>query len=404
MANADPVKRMGECSACGACAAVCPKYAISMQEDADGYIYPAVDAALCVHCGLCAKVCDRVRNVPGNMPLKAYAAAGKDASLVGRSASGGVFASLARAHMEDGGMAAGAVMNMDGGVQVYHILSGDGAFLSAMQGSKYVQSDAWRCYAAVKEALSGGNAVLFSGTPCQVAAIKEVTGNPENLITMDIVCHGVPPVRMLGEYIRILERRFLGSIVQFFFRDKGCERNFCARIDVQRAGKRKSYYLNSSLLSYYKYFLSGVIYRESCYACPYANLRRVSDLTIGDYWGIAERHSADFAAGKMEKRKDWSFVLVNTDKGRAFLEKHAENMTLFPTQEAWIAQENAQLNRPSVRPAERQPILELWRKGGWRAIEADFIRKNGGAIRYSLRMIKKLHANRQQHRSFEHKA
>ena len=375
------------CSACGACVAICPMQAVSMAADDTGCLYPVIDPERCIHCGACHRVCDYGKTEMAQ-PMEAYAAVGKDAKLVPASASGGVFASLAKSVLADGGMVAGAVMDLEDGVTVRHILTDDPAQLSRLQGSKYVQSEAWHCYEEIRTALKQGKTVLFSGTPCQVAAVKELTGDPDRLITIDLICHGVPPKQMLAEFLEILSRRLGGRIRGFSFRDKSCGKAFCARIDTVRG----IHYLQSRFLSFYKLFLSGAIYRENCYSCPYARMERVSDLTMGDYWGIEEAHAAELQSGEMERRGDWSCLLVNTPKGRQFLDAH-NGMTLIPTEFAWIARKNRQLNAPMEKPAQREKILAAYRRGGYREVEKQYIQSNGGLLRFRWQMLKSLRRN-----------
>lgn len=373
-----------KCAGCGACMTVCPVQAISMETDAYGHLFPRIRENTCIQCGKCMAVCDFSKPAETGKPIKAYAASGKDDRLVKNSASGGVFATLANAACADGICIAGAVMDIaDGQADVYHLLSNKKEDLQRMQGSKYVQSDAWRCYDAVIRSIKSGERVLFSGTPCQVAAIKALTGDPQNLITVDLVCHGVPSQRMLNDYLRILKKRFGGTVQQFSFRDKSCGKNFCARIDI---AKKKNIWLRSHYLSFYRYFLEGETYRESCYACPYATMGRTADITIGDYWGVEQFH--DVPSGKA-----WSCVLVNTEKGNAFLETYGAGMTLIPTEAEWIARNNKQLTAPSVKGKNRERILKKYTQGGYAAVEKDFVAYNGGKIRFFWRSLKNRHIN-----------
>ena len=155
-------------------------------------------------------------------------------------------------------------------------------------------------------------------------------------------------------------------------------------------GKR---YLQSRFLSFYQYFLNGSIFRENCYSCPYAGLERISDLTVGDYWGIEEAHASQFESGEMERRSDWSCLLVNTEKGRGFLEAHGAGLTLVPSEAQWIARKNRQLNAPMEKPARREKILAAYGRGGYREVEKDYIKANGGTARFHWQMLKNLRRN-----------
>ncbi len=378
-----------KCSGCGACAAICAQNAITMQEDQTGCKYPSVDETLCLQCGRCMKVCSYREAPDVQMPLAAYAACGRDCEQVRHSASGGIFAALAQSWIQKGGAAAGAVMDIDRHVKVYHVLSDRPEDIRRMQGSKYAQSDAWRCYRDVTAALKAGKQVLFSGTPCQVAAVRALTGNPDNLTTIDLICHGVPPVRMLDEYLHLLEKRFGGKITDFSFRDKKAGRDYCARFVLRRGRTERALYLSSSMLSYYKHFLQGMNCRENCYTCPYAKLERNSDVTIGDYWGVEKQHQLDFQSGKMPNRKDWSCVLVNTEKGERLMEKHAGMIERYRSSAEAIAQENHQLCHPTKRPEQRDELLNLYCSGGYAALEKQFLHSVGG-LRYYFRLLKQL--------------
>jgi len=379
-----------DCSGCGACAAACPKQAITMQPDQQGCLYPVISQESCIQCGKCLQVCG-YKAGEGTVSLCAYGAVGKTEDIVSNSASGGVFATLAASCMEQGGMAAGAVMDLEqNSVAVYHILSGDMEDISRMQGSKYVQSQAFCCYKDVQKTLRTGKKVFFSGTPCQVSAIKKLTGDPENLITADLICHGIPPAEMLGGFIKVLGKRFRGEVKGLCFRDKTSPKSFTARIQIQKGRKTKIYRLRPQYLSFYQHFLEASTYRETCYQCPYACMKRVSDLTLGDYWGVEKYHAEDMKSGTIPDRRDWSCVLVNTEKGRAFLETCGKDLLLFPTKAEWVAQTNRQLREPSTKGQQRDQILQAYTQGGYAAVERQFIRDKGGALRFYRRMYRSM--------------
>lgn len=383
--------RKASCAGCGLCAAVCPKQAISMEPDEEGFLYPVIDYKKCIGCGRCLQCCS-FEKPDTAAPQAAYAAFGCPESLVKDSASGGVFATLAHACVAGGGMVAGAVMD-EKTLRVRHILSDTQADIARMQGSKYVQSEAYTCYEAVSQALKSGKTVLFSGTPCQVAAVKKLTGDPENLVTMDLVCHGVPSGQMLQQFAQLLSKRLGGRITGIRFRDKSCPKPFTAAIYTCKRGKEKIHRLRSHYLSFYQYFLAGYIYRHSCYSCPYAGQSRISDLTVGDYWGIEKHHGKDVESGRMPERKDWSCVLVNTQKGAAFLQQQGSQLALFDTQLPWIAEENAQLRQPSQITPQRETLMTLYRQKGYAGVEKDFIRNAGGRLRFYRRMVRDLRSH-----------
>ncbi len=380
------VPEASACSGCGACMTVCPKAAISMQEAADGCKYPVIDPSLCVGCQKCLKICAYRQEQGSQLPQAAYAAVGKDDELVENSASGGVFASLALSWIRSGGLVAGAVMDLTDGVQVYHVLSDCEADIRRMQGSKYVQSDAWRCYAQILEATKEGRQVLFSGTPCQVAAVKKLTGNPDNLTTIDLICHGVPPVKMLNEYVQLLEKRFNGKVESFRFRDKSQKKNFTAGLDVRYGKMMRRFYLRSHDLSFYKHFLESANYRENCYNCPFARLERGADLTIGDYWGIEKQHADDFETGRMPKTDAWSSILVNTEKGSRLLNEHAREILLYASNPEWVAAENHQLQYPTPVPEGRSMLFRIYEQEGYKGVEKAFVKTRGGWLKYHLRL------------------
>lgn len=372
------------CTGCGACSVACPVQAIAMETDAQGFIRPVIDTGRCILCGKCAAVCPMEHPTESSAPKAAYAAVGKERGLVKNSASGGVFASMARKVVAQGGMAAGAVMTVaDDGVDVFHLASDAEADIASMQGSKYTQSRAWESYDRVLLALREGKTVLFSGTPCQVAAIKSLSGNPEHLITVDLICHGVPSCAMLRDYLKLLGKRFRTKVKAVCFRDKSVSRDFTARIETDR----KNFRLKSSLMSYYALFLKGEIYRSSCYGCPYACPDRVSDITIGDYWGIGEHHP-ELASGE----KHWSCVLVNSAKGQQWLEHCKGELELFPSELTWISSRNHQLNHPSQLPDSRNSWLSSYEQEGYKGVERKFIRENGGYLKYFRNLYK---SNRQ---------
>lgn len=198
-----------DCCGCGTCSIVCPKHAIKMVENQRGFLYPKVDESTCISCGACHKVCAFQNIQETNVPQKVYAIARKNRELLKKSASGGVFAGFAEAVIQHGGVVYGAALLQKQGTLVpCHIAATSQEELERLYGSKYVQSSLNDSFRLVKQQLDAGRYVLFSGTPCQIAALRAyLCRNYENLLTMDIVCHGVPSAKMFQDYIQLLSKQ-----------------------------------------------------------------------------------------------------------------------------------------------------------------------------------------------------
>lgn len=272
------------CCGCRACANICPRDAISMKSDELGFFYPEVNAEVCVDCGMCLSVCDFKKSKKnGSIPLVAYAAIHKERTVLKGSSSGGVFSALADYILAKGGAVCGCLF--DKTLRPIHICTEKEQDVVRMRRSKYIQSDVGLIYRDVVERLRNGQMVLFTGTPCQIAALYEVLGlkNHENLITVDLICHGVPSELMFQKFLEYLERKHHTKIVDFNFRSKkyGWQRWSTSYTDVngneKNLGKINEFYVPA--------FTGGNIMRPSCFSCKYACPERVGDITVGDFWG-----------------------------------------------------------------------------------------------------------------------
>lgn len=368
--------KKSNCCGCGGCSKSCPVKAIDMKEDKYGFIYPNVDREKCINCGLCEKKCNyRNKNFSLENKQDAYAAVSKDKEILKSSASGGVFSEIALYFLKNNGVVYGATFKKDKkGCTVYHerIDSPDKLYL--LQGSKYIQSNIMNSYENVKNDLRAGKNVLFSGTPCQVDALKGFLNNKEykNLYTIDIICHGVPNLKMFNDYIRFEEKKYSKSIKNFIFRDKTKKMGLFYKIvfDDNSEIKRTSY--NSS---YYQMFLDSKIYRENCYSCPYANLNRISDITIGDYWGIEIEHSQEIIEQNINTGNGISCILVNSEKGKLLLNGIKENLTLISSTPEKISVHNHQLVSPSKAGKDINKIMDMY-KEGYKYFDSYYHKKN----------------------------
>lgn len=339
-----------ECSGCGLCENVCPQGCITMSEDSLGYKRPFIEDSNCIDCGLCSKQCIMLHPIETVTPITTSAAVRSDKEKIILSSSGGVFASIAEQLISKGWMVAGCII--DTNLNPRHILTENIQELRRMYGSKYVQSDTSDIYELVKDAIMKGRKVLFSGTPCQVAAVKRYTKGNDNLLTIEVICHGVPNVKMFHSSLALFNK---APIKDFLFRDKGQGWTF-NNLVIYKDGSVKK--VNHRLSSYMTYFLKGETYRDSCYECPYARPERGADITLGDFWGVVGRRGD--LKDKIDIEKGVSCLLVNSGKGEKVIE--FSNIDQYKVSYEDIKCGNEPLNHPSIHTDKRSAILAEWRK------------------------------------------
>lgn len=303
---------VSNCSSCGACANVCGRNAISMQLDVEGFYRPVIDLEKCVECGACERICPWNKEVlnpnKSSKNPQTLAAFAKDESIRLQSSSGGIFSILAERILENGGVVIGVAQITP--THFGHIVVENKEDLEKLRGSKYVQADANFIYKEVRSLLKSGRKILFSGTPCQVAALYAVLGNAAtsvNLFTVDIVCHGTPSVKVFEKYIKELEKEESGTVETSRFRDKRMGWNGYMLQHCFKSGKSISEHHSQS--KYMRLFLSRIGQNLSCDDCHYRKLPRIADITLGDYWGVSKYHP------EMDDDKGTSVVLLNTEHG-----------------------------------------------------------------------------------------
>ncbi len=297
------------CTGCGACMNACPQNAIRMSADGEGFLYPEIDQSKCISCRACEKVCPADRLKPDTQKTKAYYAYSKDEQLCRASSSGGIFSELAESVISDGGVVFGA--GFDENFKVCHQQAETVDESAKLRTSKYVQSDIGNTYKAVKTFLENGRQVLFSGTPCQAAALKNYLGKEyDALLTVDIICHGVPSPGVWKEYLE--QEHEAKGICNISFRNKDLGWNdFSMRIDYSDG----TYYRQLATADpFEKAFLANLTLRPSCYQCQYKTVDRVSDITIADYWGVETVHP------ELKEQQGVSLVLTHSKKGEEALE------------------------------------------------------------------------------------
>lgn len=343
-----------KCCGCEGCRSICPKLAIKMTESTDGFILPEVTPELCVECGLCEKVCPMYHagKAISSTVGDAYAAVNKNDVELSQSSSGGIFSLVADYVLNKGGFVAGA--SFDRSLTLHHIVTEDRNEISNLRGSKYLQSRIGNTFSAIKRILNTGKLVYFVGTGCQVAGLKLfLRKDYENLITSDILCHGVPPQSVFDAMIKVVEAKYNGKIEKYSFRDKSIWGWSCSSSSYINIKSKLKYLGNEPIQkAYFNAFIKADNYRESCYVCPYAQSNRSGDITLGDFWGVEKYLPIK------DIRKGVSAILVNTSKGQQLLDRIKGKLNLYHASISDIEQINRTLVEPTPRPVARDQFFK----------------------------------------------
>ena len=312
-----------QCCGCGACANRCPKQAISMVPNHEGFLHPVIDAEKCVECGACEKACPGLNPVYNENALKeAFVLQNKDDAIRYQSTSGGAFTAIAEEVIRRGGIVFGAVMTDY--LKVVHDSVETIEDLAKFRNSKYVQSEIGDCYSRAKRFLNDGRWVCFSGTPCQINGLVKFLGKDyEKLITVDVVCKSVPSPLVFQRYVEYKKGQE-GDISDVVFRDKKRGFLYCTMAHYlsheDRRDAKDVYRRGSESDEWLRMFLSGKISRRSCMTCSYQTAQRVSDFTLGDIWETGNT--------KLDDNKGSTLVHVWTQKGLDFLNCIRDNVRI----------------------------------------------------------------------------
>lgn len=359
-----------ECTGCYACVSACKHDCIKMEEDELGAIHPSVDENKCVNCGACRKVCPNKVSFDFKYPSACYASWITDKEKRRICASGGIGTTMSEYVIRNGGVVFGSRYNES----LVPIMTFTERLeeLEHFKGSRYVQSLVGNdTYKQVKNFLLDDRQVLFIGTPCQIAGLKSFLRKEyQNLITVDLICHGVCPTRYFTEEVDYLSNKFkLKDISDARFRGNDGN-NF--RLTLWNKARRKLFprdnyrekllRLSESQQFYIWGFLLGVTLRENCYACKYARPERISDITIGDFIRLGKEVPFDYPKANV------SSVTINTEKGNAFYKSVSESNDMLINVERNY-EERLEYKPSLVEPFHRHPLnvkfIECYKREGY---------------------------------------
>lgn len=346
-----------KCCGCSACANACPKKCISMISDEKGFLYPSVDERECVNCGLCDKICP-ILNLKGNVEEKsAFAAYNKDDETRKVSSSGGIFGCIANEILNRGGVVFGAAYD-DGFRSIKHIGIENKEDLPKLYGSKYLQSKIGDSYQFAEKYLKNGRDVLFVGTSCQIAGLKAyLRKDYANLLTVDVICHGTPSPRVWEEYVAEKEAEYQSKIVTADFRNKrfGWDKSVLLLLLFANG---KEYCALGGKDEYIRGFLKNLYLRESCYKCVCKGNNVVSDISLGDFWGIQN------VLPNFSDNKGVSAIILNTVKGKDFFDIIRRDLITENVAYDDVLKGNPALVSPVAKPRKSDKFWKRYYKSG----------------------------------------
>ena len=367
------IANIDKCCGCSACEAICPKNAILMKPDNLGFLYPIIDTRICIDCGICRNICPIDGIKSENEIKEAFAVMNNDTDTRMKSSSGGVFSILAKKVISEKGIVFG--VRLDEHQTVIFDKAEEESQLEAFYGSKYVQAKMGDVYRDCKKEVLSGRQVLFSGTPCQIAGLKcFLKIEYENLLCVDFICHGVPSPALWQKYIKFQEKKSASPIVKTAFRHK---KYGWKQYSLQLTFANCSEYcqpLNTD--KYLQLFLGDNCLRESCYKCFAKGLKRFSDITIADFWGIQNIDSS------MDDDRGTSFVCVNSIKGQRYFTEILHNAKVKSVQ----VNEGVQFNPSMVNPIMRNYKRTRFQKDFVKR-DINFLYKKYGTISFLSKLL-----------------
>ena len=368
---------MSQCCGCSACEDICHVKAITKKTYGMGHNYPHIDSALCTNCGACQKVCSFKPIEESSFKKKGYVVCGKDARLIKDSASGGAIATIAKSVIEQGGVVYGASLWMDNGkVKCKHIAVDTVEELYRIQGSKYVQSSTQGVFPVIRELLKADRLVLFGGTSCQVAALKGfLKKDYDNLLTVDLICHGVPSLPLLQDYLDYQNKEFKAQVVDFRFRVReGRDKPYITTTTTRDSnGKIKKHRVSLRNSAFYRLFMGRSGYRPSCYNCPFASINKPADITVGDYYLSYEETDLKKVFANNELL---STLIVHNERGQKFIDGLSDTIVSTPISIDKLINRHEQLQSPSQATTDGTVLLSIYKDKGFDAVQKAVNKRN----------------------------
>ena len=338
------------CTGCAACANACPKNAITFMPDDEGFLRPVIRHDLCINCDSCSRACPQIKESVQFRPDKSvFACWHKDKRIRRDSTSGGAFSALAESVIKHGGVVYGAVFDCFPLVRHAAVETMEG--LVKFRNSKYVQSEIGYVFRDVKDQLAQGRRVLFSGTACQIDGLCTYLGDTDrrNLVTVDLVCHGVPSPLLFSEYIHYLENKYQSPITSYNFRVKKPGWNLHST--EIRFKNHRPIVSNFFENAFFRGFLRNYFLRPCCHVCRHANSNRPGDITLSDFWGYKPMRSD---GRDNDKDRGVSMVMLNSSAGCKLFEESKGSLAVWPRKVEDATYGNPALNAPYPEPPDRR--------------------------------------------------